>query len=96
MTILVALAVFSLIILVHELGHFLVARRVGIDVEEFSIGFGPKLAGFRRAGILYSLRIIPLGGYVKMLGEEGDDVEEWSDKPSGQLSKQNSLAAHGE
>lgn len=87
MTILVALAVFSLIILVHELGHFLVARRVGIDVEEFSIGFGPKLAGFRRAGILYSLRIIPLGGYVKMLGEEGDDVEEWSDNPASYQNK---------
>jgi regulator of sigma E protease len=72
MTILVAILVFSVIILVHELGHFLIARYVGIEVEEFSIGFGPKLASIGAAGTNFSLRAIPMGGYVRMLGEEED------------------------
>jgi len=80
MSVFVAILVFSVIILVHELGHFLVARWVGIEVEEFSIGFGPKLAGFTATGTKFSVRLIPMGGYVKMLGEEGgislDDLTE--------------------
>ncbi|MTI94461.1 MAG: RIP metalloprotease RseP [Firmicutes bacterium] len=72
MTVLVAMIVFGVIILVHELGHFLAARRVGIDVEEFAIGFGPKLFGFKPGATQYSVRLLPLGGYVRMLGEEED------------------------
>lgn len=57
-------------VFIHELGHFLVAKRAGIRVEEFGIGFPPRLLGFRRGETLYSLNAIPLGGFVKMLGEE--------------------------
>ena len=60
----------GLVIFVHELGHFLAARAVGIRVEAFSIGFGPRLLGFRRGNTDYKVCLIPLGGYVKMAGED--------------------------
>ncbi|NLY32281.1 MAG: RIP metalloprotease RseP [Firmicutes bacterium] len=69
MPILIAVLVFSAVIIVHELGHFLAARAAGIAVEEFSIGFGPKLVSLGR-DTKFSLRLIPMGGYVRMLGEE--------------------------
>jgi regulator of sigma E protease len=62
----------GLLILIHELGHFLLAKLSNVKVENFSIGFGPELAGYTRGETRYSLRMIPLGGYVKMLGEEPD------------------------
>ncbi len=58
------------LIFVHELGHFLVARKVGVTVEKFSLGFGPEIISFTRGGTKYLLCWIPLGGYVKMKGEE--------------------------
>lgn len=67
--ILVILA-FSLMIFVHELGHFLVALKVGIKVEVFSLGMGPKIFSFKRNDIEYRLSAVPIGGYVKMLGED--------------------------
>lgn len=64
--------VLSVLILVHELGHFLVARLFGVGVEKFSLGFGPRIAG-KTVGITdYRLSAIPLGGYVKMIGDEPD------------------------
>ncbi len=64
------LAGLAALIFVHELGHFLVARKVGVVVEKFSLGFGPKIVSFTRGGTEYLLSWIPLGGYVKMKGEE--------------------------
>jgi regulator of sigma E protease len=64
----------GLVVFVHELGHFLVAKAAGIKVERFALGFGPRLVGFCRAGTDYCLNLLPLGGYVKMLGQE--DVKE--------------------
>jgi regulator of sigma E protease len=61
---------FCLLILIHELGHFLVAKFLGIGVERFSIGFGPKIVGFRRGETEYMLSVVPLGGYVKLLGDD--------------------------
>ncbi len=61
---------FGIIIFVHELGHFLMAKFVGIRIETFAIGFGPRLLGFKRGDTDYCLRLLPLGGYVKMLGQE--------------------------
>ena len=58
------------IIFIHELGHFLAARSVGVRVEAFSIGFGPRLLAWTRGGTQYRLGLIPLGGYVKMAGED--------------------------
>ncbi|MDD2494861.1 MAG: RIP metalloprotease RseP [Tissierellia bacterium] len=65
-----AILVFSLIVLVHEYGHYKVALNVGIKVEEFAIGMGPAILKKEKNGIIYSIRAIPLGGFCKMEGEE--------------------------
>jgi regulator of sigma E protease len=65
------------LIFIHELGHFLIARKCGVIVEKFSIGFGPKIIGFKSGGTEYLIAAIPLGGYVKMKGE--DPTEELPD-----------------
>ena len=65
--------VLGVLIFVHELGHFMMARRVGIRVLKFSLGFGPRLVGFKRGDTEYVISAIPLGGYVKMAGEIPDD-----------------------
>lgn len=61
----------GLVIFVHELGHFLAARWCNVRVETFSLGFGPKLLGWKRGSTTYQIAAVPLGGYVKMAGEEG-------------------------
>jgi regulator of sigma E protease len=66
--------VLGVLIFVHELGHFLMARRIGVRVLAFSLGFGPKLVGFRRGDTEYRISAVPLGGYVKMAGENPDDA----------------------
>lgn len=62
--------VVGVVVFVHELGHFLAAIAVGIRVEEFSLGFGPKAFGFRRGGVEYKICWLPLGGYVRLYGAE--------------------------
>lgn len=64
---------FSFIVFVHELGHFAVAKWAGVRVERFAIGFGQEIFGFTRGETRYSINILPLGGYVKMLGQEDFD-----------------------
>ena len=78
-----AVLVLGGLIFIHELGHFLVAKRAGVTVLKFSLGFGPKIIGITRGGTEYLLSAIPLGGYVKMLGE--DPKEEVAD-PEGSFS----------
>ena len=87
--ILVALVVLGIIIVIHEFGHFAVAKLFGIKVETFSVGFGPRLFGFRRGETDYRISALPLGGYVKMSGENpGDaitgDPREFLSKPKWQ------------
>jgi regulator of sigma E protease len=72
-TLLAFLFVLGVLIFVHELGHFLVARWHGVRVLRFSLGFDPKLFSFERKGTLYSVGIIPLGGFVKLAGETVED-----------------------
>lgn len=72
---LIAILVFGLLILVHELGHFITARAVGMKVKEFAIGFGPAIFKVQRGETLYGIRIFPLGGYVRVLGEEKDEAD---------------------
>lgn len=67
------LIILSLLVFVHEFGHFWVARRCGITVEEFGFGFPPRIAGIRRGGTLYSINWIPIGGFVRLKGEDADD-----------------------
>ena len=75
MTILATILVLGVLIFVHELGHFLAAKSVGIEVQRFSIGLGPKLLGFRRGETEYVLSVIPLGGYVKMGGMDDEVMQ---------------------
>ena len=75
MGILAAVVVLGLLIVVHEFGHFIVAKRSGVGVLKFSIGFGPRLFGRTVGGTEYVLSAIPLGGYVKMVGEDPDATE---------------------
>jgi len=74
-TFLATLLVLGVLIFVHELGHFLVAKWAGIRVERFSMGFPPKMIGFTRGETEYCISWIPLGGYVKMAGENPDEGE---------------------
>src|ERR1700738_227877 len=65
------LLVLTVLVFVHELGHYLIARRNGVRIEVFSIGFGPELFGWNdRAGTRWKFSAIPLGGYVRMFGDE--------------------------
>jgi regulator of sigma E protease len=65
-----AVALLGVIVMFHELGHYLAGRALKIGIEEFSIGFGPKLVQWKRAGIKYSYRAIPLGGFCRFMGED--------------------------
>ena len=71
-TVVAFLLVLVVLVLVHELGHFVAAKLAGITVQEFGIGFPPRITSIMRGGTRYSLNAIPLGGFVKMLGEDGD------------------------
>jgi len=79
------LFVLGVLVFVHELGHFLAARRLGVRVLTFSLGFGPKIAKVRRGDTEYCISAIPLGGYVKMAGENPDDPR--TGRPDEFLSK---------
>ena len=75
MTTLLAFAfVLGVLVFVHELGHFLAAKRVGIRVLKFQLGFNPTVISFRRGDTEYGVGALPLGGYVKMAGDNPDDV----------------------
>src|ERR1700757_3701520 len=70
-----ALFLLGTIIVPHGLGHFLVAKFFGIKVETFSVGFGPRLIGFKKGDTDYRISAFPLGGYVKMAGENPNDTQ---------------------
>lgn len=74
--VIVALLVFMVVVVVHEFGHFIFAKRAKIKVNEFSVGMGPKLFGKQRGETLYSIRALPLGGFCAMEGEDEEDGEE--------------------
>lgn len=74
-TIIVFVLVLGVLIFVHEFGHFITAKRAGLTVEEFGFGFPPRLFGIKRGGTMYSINWIPFGGFVKILGEGGEDED---------------------
>jgi regulator of sigma E protease len=88
-TIVAFLVALSLLVFVHELGHFAVAKRLGVKVLRFSIGFGPIMFARRRGETEYAVSAMPLGGYVKMLGEE--DEREAAAEPERAFSTQSPL-----
>lgn len=79
-TVLASIIVFGVLIFFHELGHFMVAKMVGIKVLEFSLGFGPKLISITSKETAYNLRVFPLGGFVRMAGMDPDEEEEEDDR----------------
>lgn len=71
-----AILLFSLIVFMHELGHFATAKLSGVRVNEFAVGMGPKLFGFQKGETMYSIRLLPIGGYCAMEGEDEDSEDE--------------------
>jgi len=93
LTIVSAIIVLGVLIIVHEFGHFIVARLFNVKVLKFSIGFGPKIFGIKGKETEYLISAVPLGGYVKLYGEESDD--EVIDEPERAFSKQSSIRKIG-
>ena len=92
-TILASLVVIVILVLVHEIGHFIAAKLAGITVIEFGVGFPPRLASLTWHGTRYSLNAIPLGGFVKMLGEDGEvDAERMRERGLSEASIERSMA----
>ena len=84
------LIMLGVLVLVHEFGHFAVAKLCGVRIETFSIGFGKRLFGFRRGDTDYRVSLLPLGGYVKMAGElpienTTGDPGEYASLPAGSV-----------
>lgn len=75
LTIAAAIFVFGLLVLVHELGHFITAKLTGMRVDEFAIGFGPKLVSFKHGETAYSIRAVPLGGFNDIAGMDPEDKD---------------------
>jgi regulator of sigma E protease len=73
LTALIFIIVIGVLVFVHELGHFVMAKRAGMKVDEFGFGFPPRIWGIERGETIYSINAIPFGGFVKILGEDGDD-----------------------
>lgn len=74
-TVIAFIVIFGSLVFFHELGHFIFAKRAGIMVREFAIGMGPKIFGMTKGETVYTLRLLPIGGYVRMAGEDLDNVE---------------------
>src|SRR5271165_4513687 len=75
--------VLGVLILVHEWGHFIVARLFGVRVDVFSIGFGPRLFGFKWGETDWRVSAVPLGGYVRMAGQDITEIDSGDVKPTG-------------
>lgn len=89
-TAIIFIIVLGILVLVHEAGHFYVAKKAGMKVEEFGFGFPPRLFGIKRGETVYSINWIPFGGFVKIYGENGegeDNPQSFASKPAGQRAK---------
>ena len=84
MLIIIGVLLFELIVLIHEGGHFVAAKLSGVQVNEFALGMGPKLFSFTKGETKYSLRLLPIGGYCSMEGEdeESDNPRAFGNKPT--------------
>ena len=73
MNIIIAIIILSIIVIIHEFGHFIVAKANGIAVSEFALGLGPTILKFKKKGTLFSLKLLPFGGACIMAGEDGSE-----------------------
>src|SRR6185436_177026 len=88
------LFILTVLVYVHEMGHYLLAKRNGVRVEVFSIGFGPEIYGWtNKAGTRWKISAVPLGGYVKMFGE-ADFAQEEEDKAREMTAEEKSVSFH--
>ncbi|SJZ34657.1 RIP metalloprotease RseP [Garciella nitratireducens] len=92
-TIIISLLIFGVLIIVHEFGHFSVAKLIGVKVEEFAVGMGPKIVAFQKGETLYTLRALPLGGFCSMLGEDQKSDDERSLNNKSRLERAAVFAA---
>ncbi len=87
LTLILVLFVFSVLIIIHEAGHLIAAKKFGVDVETFSLGFGKRIWGFKKGGTDYRISVFPFGGYIKMAGEDPLEAKgkegELASKPVG-------------
>lgn len=95
LTLLLFILVLSLLVFVHEFGHFWTARRLGVTVEEFGFGFPPRLLGLRRGDTLYSLNAIPFGGFVRLKGEQAAASRDPLSFAAASLSRRATIIASG-
>src|SRR3989338_5728848 len=90
-TLVLFIIILGLLVFVHELGHFVMAKRAGMRVEEFGFGFPPRVFGIKRGETLYSINLLPVGGFVKLFGEDaaggGSVKQKNQDKVSGNQLK---------
>ena len=93
MNILIAIIVFSLLILFHELGHFSLAKLNGIRVNEFSLGLGPTIVGFTKGETKYSLKLLPFGGACMMEGEDENSDDDRAFNKKGVWARISVVAA---
>ena len=75
-TVLLFIAILAILILVHEFGHFFAAKKSGVKVEEFGLGFPPRVFGVKRGETIYSINLLPIGGFVKIYGEDGEKKDD--------------------
>ena len=94
LNIILAVLVLSIIIIIHEFGHFIVAKANGITVVEFSLGFGPKLLHFKKGETEYSLKLLPFGGACIMLGQDFLDAEEDDEDNQDENEKEKNTMRH--
>ncbi len=85
LTIIAFVLILSVLVLIHEFGHFIVAKKLGIKVEEFGFGFPPKVVGYKHGETTYSINLLPFGGFVKLYGEDDAGMGKLSIKTPGEL-----------
>ncbi|MFH1111657.1 MAG: RIP metalloprotease RseP [Patescibacteria group bacterium] len=90
LTIIVFIAILAVLVLAHELGHFFTARKLGVNVEEFGFGFPPRVLSVKKNNTTYSLNLLPLGGFVKLKGENGEGKQD-ADSFAAQLAWKRSV-----
>ena len=74
-TVIAFVLIFGALVFFHELGHLMLANRAGILCREFAIGFGPKILSFKKNETVYTIRLLPIGGFVRMAGEDPEVIE---------------------